>query len=330
MQLNWKGKPYRYIQNPVIKVINPDVAELMRPLGEKRLGQAILTGEFISGVQDEGPAPTPSITPSVSPTPNVTPSVTPTLTPTPSQTPPPPWTPASLSNLWDWWKASSGASLDANNGVTGWTGYNSNVLEPYNNSYLAEYISSDSTFGNQPSLLFNSGSTNIDCGYYINTSTQDTSKTIILVGYLVAKETNQINPLAAINPGGFPRFGIWGENGNNTYWCYINTGGGDVAFNASTTYVDSTYQFIRIDYDRSSGNANYYTSTANTFTNLINTNSDAANADFDNGRFTVLSYSGGYGETPKMKLVEVIFIDGIPSGTELTNLSTYLTNTYGI
>jgi hypothetical protein len=90
MRLQWRGRSYKPAGN-YIKVYKPDVNELIKPLSQKgKLGSAILTGSFISGIGDNyAPEPTsPVVTPSVTPTNTITP--TPSLTPslTPSETPP--------------------------------------------------------------------------------------------------------------------------------------------------------------------------------------------------------------------------------------------------
>lgn len=79
MRLRWKGRDYRPVGNWV-KVYKPSIDELLKPLSEKgKLGSAILTGQFISGIGDNyAPAPSP---------PQPSPSITPTMTPTPSPTP---------------------------------------------------------------------------------------------------------------------------------------------------------------------------------------------------------------------------------------------------
>lgn len=82
-QLNWNGRNYRPVGN-YIKVVKPDINELMKPLSLKSgLGSVMLTGNAVN------PRNNPSVTPSVTPTITVTPSITPTttLTPTPSITP---------------------------------------------------------------------------------------------------------------------------------------------------------------------------------------------------------------------------------------------------
>jgi hypothetical protein len=85
-QLNWNGRNYRPVGN-YIKVVKPDINELMKPLSLKSgLGSAILTGQAIN---PRNIPTSPVVSPSVTPTLTVTPSITPTstLTPTPSITP---------------------------------------------------------------------------------------------------------------------------------------------------------------------------------------------------------------------------------------------------
>ena len=85
-QLNWNGRNYRPVGN-YIKVVKPDINELMKPLSLKSgLGSVMLTG---NAVNPKNNPTSPVVSPSVTPTLTVTPSITPTstLTPTPSITP---------------------------------------------------------------------------------------------------------------------------------------------------------------------------------------------------------------------------------------------------
>jgi hypothetical protein len=293
----------------------------------------------ISGLPSPTPTQTPTVTPTPTitatntPTPSVTATATPTNTPTPTLTPTPTssvWNPSSLANLWDWWTASSGTALNASNGVTGWTGYNGNILAPFNNTRLPQYNSSDVLFNNQPSLLINSGFTNSDFGINVNLPANNTSKSVILVGYLVNKMTTGDNPIMSLGGGFSPRWGQWGNTSNSTYWNYYNVGGGDVASYSGNTYVNSTYQFIRLDYNRTSGVFNYYNSSANTFTTLTKTFNSSTNINFVNGKFNVFGYQGAYGQTARFRVVDIIFVNGILSAGELTNLSGYINSKYGL
>jgi hypothetical protein len=106
----------------------------------------------------------------------------------------------------------------------------------------------------------------------------------------------------------------------------------DVAgYNQGTGYFEpSNYVFARQQYNFSNGELRYYESSANTFNNQIGTYTASSGLNFTNGYFTVGSYRGQFGSTPNMKVVEVIGLNAIPSGSELTQLSTYLTNKYGL
>ena len=276
------------------------------------------------------PTATPTETPTNTPTNTETPTNTPTNTPTPSSSPIPSWEPSSLNNLWDWWTASSGVNLDSSDGLIDWTGYNGNLLEPYDVTRLPQYNSSDSLFNNQPSLLINSGFTNNDCGINVDLPSNNTSKSVILVGYLVNKNTASDNTIMSLGAGNIPRMGQWGSNANSSMWNYYNDGLGDVANYAGSTYANSTYQFIRLDYTRTSGVIDYYNSNTNTFTTLTTTFNARTNRNFVNGKFNVLSYLGAYGFSPGFKIVDVIFVNGILSAGELTDLSGYISTKYGL
>lgn len=243
----------------------------------------------------------------------------------------PTWTPAQMTNLWDWWTASSGVAVNGTNGVTTWTGFNGNVLGPTTAGREANYVASEANLNNQPSINFNTGSSGTrDFGYEVNTPTNQTSKTMILFGHLVSKITSEDNILLAITPNANPRMGLWGSRNTSQYWNAFNDGSGDTSLYSGTTYTNGTKQFIRHDYNRSAGSYNCYASNTNTFTTLANTLSKNANINYTAGKFTVLGYRNGYGTTPRMNVGEVIFINGIPSNDDLTNLSGYLTRKYNV
>lgn len=282
--------------------------------------------------------PTPSVTPTITPTSSLTPTVTPTVTNTPSNTstvtPTPsstPFSPALFSNLVEWWRADSGVGFDADLGVTGWTGYNGNILTAFTASRRAQYISSDSNFGNKPSLLFNSGNTNQDWGYLRPAFSGNTSKTWLMVSRLIQKVgADEYNVLFSQGPPGSPRTAIFARTSSNQYNCFNSDPSTETL--TGTTAVNDTYQFTRISYNRTAGTNSFFISTANTFQNLLTTNTLATNLNFTVGNLNICGYSDSLGvaDSPRMSVVEFIQINGIPSNAELTNYSNYLNSKYGI
>ena len=242
-------------------------------------------------------------------------------------TPTAPWDPSQLTGLWDWWTATTGVNMTGVS-VDSWTGYNSNVLLPFAGGTKAEYIASDANFNNEPSVLFNPNY--IDGGdysYYIPVNSNTTSKCIFMVAKLITKITGDTSDILALGSSSSPRFAMFSQPGNPLIDIYADNGGYDTV---GGSYVNGDYVFIRQQYNRSTGLLSYYSSTTNSFTNLIGTFSVSANLNYINGNFSVNGYSGQYGGTGKTSVVEVISMDALPTPTEITQLQTYIQTKYGI
>ena len=260
------------------------------------------------------------------PLPTPTPTATSTQTPTPSTAA---WTPAQFSNLWDWWSSNSGVNVSGNS-VINWTGYSGNVLSAHSSSFYPDYISSDSNFNSQPSILVNSGTAQNDMGFTINLPSDNTSKTSIVIGRLNQKAASGDNILNTWNPGVDPRAGIFGVFNASDYLCYESVGGDTLTYTGNTNN-NNTYQIIMMSYDRSGGILNYHMSNLTSgLTTPVEARSIGAGENFVGGKFGVLSYNGGYGYSPNMNIVEAVFINGVPSGSEITNYINYLSTKYGL
>ena len=262
---------------------------------------------------------------SCGPIPTSTPTPTITLTPSPSPTP---GLRPTFSNLWDWWISDTGVSTNSVQGVTGWTGMNGNVLTAQTPTKEAQYVSSDSLFNNKPSIFINTGLTT-SAGYSVATSSAQTSKTILLTGYVVNKNDVNKSPLIGIgNIGVTPRFVVFGFT-SNQFDVYTNVCGEVVTGSTWST----GYTFSRASYNRTAGGLGFYYSTGNTFNTLISQfgTCAAAGINFTAGTLDLGVYSfGGYNYTPQMKIVEFLLIDGIPSASELSSYSSYLNYKYNI
>jgi len=158
----------------------------------------------------------------------------------------------------------------------------------------------------------------------------------MLIGYLhFGTETGGgFSNLINFNPNVIPRMGIFGQDTgtyDTQYVCYRSDGPGDIVTYNGNTYVDGTYQIIRVSYNRTSGVMDYYGgNTVSTITTPIKSQAGSSGTDFIGpGTFNVGSYANAF-SCPRMDVVEVLLIDGIPSGTEMSNYQTWLTNTYGL
>ena len=253
-----------------------------------------------------------------------------TLTPTPTATP---GLRPTFGGLTEWWISDTGVSTNSSLGVTGWTGLNGSTLTASTITRLAQYNSSDSNFNNKPSILINSGATNLDWGYSTPMLSGSTDKTWLMVSRLVEKTTGQnYNTFFFAGPGIEPRAGIFGwiPAPDNRYNCFSNPPSTETL--TGSTFVNNTYQFMRLSYTRSTGNYNYYVSSGNTFQSLLTTNNGTTNQNFTGGTLCLGGFNSTVGSiiSPKMNVVEFLQINGIPTSQELTNYSNYLNFKYNI
>lgn len=250
------------------------------------------------------------------------PSPTPTPTPTSSS-----WTPASLSNLWDWWTASSGVGLSGSM-VLDWTGYNGNKLVPFNGSFMANFNTSDANFNNQNSITINPSFVGTDCGYYVPLDGVAKTGTVIMVGYINQKYTADFTCLWS-NSMPSIRYTMFTEGGGDRYLSYNSQGTPQSTLTGSNC-LDGQYMFLRGDYNYTAGDSNFYQSNTNTFTNNISTISVPYGNNYNLANLTLGSYTGVYGQTSTFTVVEFIKLDGIPTNTEMAQLSSYINQKYNL
>jgi hypothetical protein len=85
-----------------------------------------------------------------------------------------------------------------------------------------------------------------------------------------------------------------------------------------------------MEYDYTTGGTKYFASTANTFTNQFARAPQSATRTGYNTFFVGYYNLAGYNSTPQENIVEVIYVNGIMSSTEITNLQNYLTCKYNL
>ena len=229
------------------------------------------------------------------------------------------WTPKQIENTWDWWNSENGI-IKEDGLVEYWIGVKGNKLETGSEKNMASIIPSDKDWGNNPSILMNPKFVNKDCGYYTKSSSNKSSKTVFMVSkvYEIHKNNNIM-----VNFGNAV-FGLWG-NENKTYFVHHF---GHPHFNVSDKFVKNTYQFIRFSYDRTNGGTNFYVENTPSFKTKIYTFNSKPNLDYVNRKIGVGYYGSAYGQTPKMSVVEVLVVDGIPSENEVTTYEKYLKYKY--
>jgi hypothetical protein len=227
------------------------------------------------------------------------------------------WTPKDINNVWDWWNTENGIIKEGDY-VEYWVGDKGTKLEHGSDKGLL--ISSDKDFGNKPSILMNPNNRYKDCGYYTKSSSASSSKTVFLVAK-VFEITTWNNIMINLGNG---TIGVWG-NSNGTYFLHhfgyphINTG---------TKFVKNTYQFIRFSYNKTNGGTSYYIDNNVSFRSKLYAFDSKPGLDYSNKKLGVGYYDSKYGQTPKMSVVEVLVMDGIPTEDEVVMYEKYLKYKY--
>jgi len=242
-------------------------------------------------------------------------------------------TPApTFNNLWDWWKSDTNVALNPSNQVTGWTGINGVVLSAHTNTRLANYIASDPLFNNEPSIYFNPTGSTQDWGYKTPLDVSNSSESVMMVAYLENKVdvSQDLNNLLFIGSFTTPRLVLAGRDPDNLYRCaYRETGAsGDTGSNDGFTFVDGNYQLLRMQYDRSTGVYKYFATSGDSLNYLIAEFTGTSGQNVVNGFFSVAGNQNAQGGTPRLKVAEVVYINGIPSDEEVYNYQQYVRQKY--
>lgn len=284
------------------------------------------------------PTPTPTSTIGLTQTPTPTRTATPTLTSTPTLTPTPsaaPWTPAQLTGIYDWWSADYGVDIPFFNSVQTWEGHFGTILATDNfNTVPAIYTASDPNWNNRPSITLNSAAqSNVVGGLRGQVSGLDSDKTIILVAKLINYSSNKnympLMSLGTSDPG--PRLALFLRQDINQFDGFNNQPDSETVFG---NVITGDYLFSMMRYEQGAGFYEYYSSN----------NSGIVNEDFgiDTGQTADVSYtidslaigtyltSADFDKTAKMSVVEFIALDSYITPGEITLLSTYLNNKYGL
>lgn len=230
------------------------------------------------------------------------------------------WTPKRMDNLWDWWNSQSGIIKEGDY-VEYWIGSQGTKMEHGSDKNKALLVPSDKDWNNNPSILMNPNFNYTDCGYYAKSSINKSSKTVFLVSKVYDIHSKASN--VTINFGNAV-FGMWG-NSDKTYFVHHY---GYPHYNVDNKFTKESYQFLRFSYDRSKGGTNFYSSNKGSFRDKIFTFSSKPNLDYTSKKIGVGYYGSAYGKTPKMSVVEVLVIDGIPSEDEVITYEKYLKYKY--
>jgi hypothetical protein len=236
--------------------------------------------------------------------------------------PPTVWSPASLTNLADWWSADTGVSLSGSL-VNSWTGLNSNVLSPNNTSQKATFASSDSDMNSNPAIWINPSSVGSDVGYKGIIDAGVVSKTVIMPIYTKANinETSYLmlnsqiilaNRMAFIDNPDF-------------VWRYTDGINGQIYDSLGVSDNPGTFLLLMMQYVPGTS-GKWFASNSSTFATAVNQNFTSSENLKD---LEIGGYAGAIGSS-SFKTSEVILINGIPTSEEITNLQSYFATKYGV
>lgn len=231
------------------------------------------------------------------------------------------WTPNDIGNVFDWWDTKSGV-LHRSGKVYVWNGHRNNFLLPYGEYNLATYNEKDTSWGNEPSVTINPSNLKCDAGYYTKASAKETSKTVIVVSKVSVMYNN--SPVVSL---GFPydnRFGLWVSK-FNSYLFYDSY----VPYYYGGKFDNGSYQIVRITYDMDKGGTEYFVSKNLNLSEKVAKLDSKSGRKYNQGKFNVGGYDDDYGYSPKMSVVEILLVDGVPTDKELSTYEKYLKYRYG-
>ena len=272
--------------------------------------------------------PTQTLTPTQSqttPTPTPTFTSTPTLTPTPTL---PAWKPSDLNHIYDWWVSDSGVDTIVGE-LEYWNGFYGTIMSPTDLSNRPLLIDGDPDWNNYPSLILNYNSiTGITCGMSAQPSGLQTDKTVIIISKLLDLTTEDYYIMSL---GGDTDMSITMYRNSDTFVYGRQSVTNEPLVPFSLT--NGQYSNCMMSYDRTTGRNDYYYSTNSDLISYSSAVIDGVSG-YDITGNTISIGEVGYGSdilfTPKMSIVEVIAVDGIPSEFEMGLLRNYLNTKYGI
>ena len=231
------------------------------------------------------------------------------------------WTPREIKNVWDWWNSENGIIKEGDY-IEYWIGVKGTKLEHGSDKDKALFVGSDKDWGNKPSVLMNPNFKTKDCGYYTKSSTAKSSKTVFMVSKLYDFHKNN-NIMFNF---GMSSIGIWG-NSNGSYFVYHIT---HPHTGAGNKFTKGSYQFIKVSYDFINGGTTYSVDNDLSFRNTIHTFNSKSGLYYSNRTLGLGYYDSKYGQTPKMSVVELLVLDGIPTDEEVITYEKYLKYKYNL
>ena len=246
-----------------------------------------------------------------------------------TQVVPPSWTPYDFANITHYWRSDSGITLSGGT-VTSWVDVLSSVnAVQFAGSTAPTYNATDASYNNKPTVQFNG--TNNALGATATSGYLSTDNMTVLAIHAPVKtgvangqmffgdsigqmemQMNSSLPGAADILGTY-KFNMGGSNG------YVSTG-------VSYTSGDLIWQGAGIDHSVTT-----FYQWVNSGTPVTSTGGQLTSATKDPFHPALGAYGAagpGIGLYYPGKIMEAMFIKGIPSPTEFSDFSTYVTSTY--
>lgn len=253
--------------------------------------------------------------------------------------PPPSWTPADFNNLKYYFTAGAGLTLSGS-WANGWTDQVSSVTMTTGSAAAGRtaplYVASSAMNG-QPALLFNSGSITTNRLQVEISTGISSSNDLTVIGILKPKQNSlgdyQIYGGIGVNTVFSANYEtamyVNSPGNNNKFGVYVFAGGTATDSALSTTYSEVP-TWHAVTYNSAAGTIEQY---LNSTTAAVTITGKAINPTKSTFKLIAGNYSDGsdVGLTapPDLLLAELIYITGIPTSQEFSDLATYVTTKYG-
>lgn len=253
--------------------------------------------------------------------------------------PPSGWTPADFNNLKYWFTAGAGLTLSGS-WANAWTDQVSSVTMTTGSAAAGRtaplYVASSAMNG-QPALLFNSGSISTNRLQVEISTGIAASNDLTVIGILKPKQ-NSLGDYQIY--GGIGVNTVFSSNyetamylnspgNNNKFGVYVFAGGQATDSPFSTTYSEIP-TWHAVTYNSAAGTIEQY---LNSTTPSITVTGKATNPTKSTFKLIAGDYSDGsdFGIVPPrdLLLAELIYITGIPTSQEFSDLASYVTTKYG-
>ena len=243
------------------------------------------------------------------------------------------WQPSSISNLSDWWVASSGLTLDGSS-VNAWSGLSSTSFVPA--ASKAAYISSDPYLNDHPSIQINPSSAGGDNGYWVKSTYSPLGKTMIVIGYMIdpisencVMSVDTVSGDPYLSAGSAKHSSLFSHPSGNYAAFYAGDGGsGAVLVDMSYPSANNTFMYAMVEVDTIFSQAKYYSSISPSLGDSLYTKT-SIQTGIDSYETLILGgYNNAYGSSPKMNISEIISLNGILKDIDKINLDNYVSNKY--